>query len=628
MCGLVSIIPRKPFGFNSNELDLFEQMLIIDTFRGKDSTGVMTTFKDGGVRVIKTATQPYLMFETKQWHDFRAKTISTGRYVAGHNRAATRGDVSNDNAHPFVEDHIVLMHNGTIHNHTTLTKEKVDVDSHAICHALTQDTPQLVLPKIMGAWALIWYDTEQERLFATRNEERPLSIITTDDFYFLASEAWMAAMPAQRKNKTIISIQSIEPFDLLSFDMQGNLKVEKLPKSRPVSDTSHRYGHWMTGQHQQDKWKRDVESWEDDVAETNIHGSVTPNSTTTSEPEKPKLVETKEVDDRVNFPKGSDSERTPDEIESLRTALALRAQGKSSEQGEGSSNVCALTRPAVPASTSLRPDKTLTTMMKPDSSTNSQGVKVGTVEAELERIQAQQRNIISDNAQFVKGSEVLIKIWEINTLVNGRKKWVGKVMSPGKEMVDAQGFLPDDVLPSEWPHWMSTITRATVAWTTVSSGGPTVWTRDSRRCTYVDIHGADIPAPYWDYAVNRCTCSKCNSVVESWERAFTHVKMKGVHGKAGFTQPVNELNVICADCLLKVLPDGEIYDKFTSDYFKLKNAIYTARQQRAGRKGIEAAFKEAAADCAAPVQDRESVSTEPVGKNGSVIVIPGPSTIQ
>jgi hypothetical protein len=588
MCGIVGIIPRTTMGLNGREIDLFEQMLTLNTLRGKDSTGVFTVFKDRSAMVVKTATQPFLLFDTEQWGKFRGRSIASGRFVVGHNRAATRGTVNNDNAHPFVENHIILVHNGTLGYHGNLTKEKVEVDSHAIAHALAGDTPDVVLPKIHGAYALMWYNTETERLYACRNTERPLSIIETKDAYLIASEAWMAGCTASRfpQNRKLDQIIDVEPGKLYSWDLDGKMEVRTInfPQDRhDPSEISRRYHDWQS--------------------QRRAHGGP--------------WVDDDDFDNAPSFQQG-DEDKTPPEIQNLRQALTDRAQSRLSQE---SSNDCALTRPREQDSTSPLGGKGLmpTTQSDSESRTNA------AMNQEIERLEVQQRAIITENKEFVKGSSLFVKIAEVKTMPNGRIKWYGKVREPNKEMIDAQGFLPDNLSPTAWPLWIEQLCTATVCWhTQTTNGGPCLFMRDIERCRYTDIHGADIPERLWTHVVNNCDCSECGAHLEHFEKLYTHVKLRGQVGMKGHSHPVNLLAVKCPDCVLKVLPEGEIYDKFEKGYTTIRNAVFNARKARAEKLRAQKA-SDASGNPA--VQGGESVSPSTVGGSESTAIIPSTPTL-
>lgn len=299
MCGIVGLIARRPAGFNFQAADLYEDMLLVDTLRGKDSTGVFTRFRNGDVRIIKHGSHPLNLFRTKEWSDFRNQMIQRSKFVIGHNRAATRGTVNTDNAHPFVEDKIILVHNGTIRNEGKLSDVKTDVDSHAIAHALAKSSYAEVLPKIDGAFALVWYDTEADRLYVSRNEERPMNILVTDDFYILSSEAWIGGMLSARKNIKVTENIVVEPGEVFVFTPEGTFTKEK------VDLTSQKNDDW------------EYEAWKTRAR---------------------RVLRTSVDEDGVVFPKGGGSAQT----DTLKDALTKAAQRKETSS-TAHLNSCALT---------------------------------------------------------------------------------------------------------------------------------------------------------------------------------------------------------------------------------------------------------------------------------------------
>lgn len=227
MCGIISIIARKQSGFNYEHTKMFEELLLLDRLRGEDSTGVFGVDRGGAVGVVKVASYPDHLFACDEWGKFRQHSYQNGKIMVGHNRAATKGAISTANAHPFHEGNIILVHNGTLRDDYKKTLADREVDSNAIAAAFTEKDASEVIPKLNGAFALVWYDLSTGLLNVSRNSERPLSLITTDDAYILCSEAWMGEVVCNRVNKKIESKESFEPGSLYQFDRKGSAPVVK-----------------------------------------------------------------------------------------------------------------------------------------------------------------------------------------------------------------------------------------------------------------------------------------------------------------------------------------------------------------------------------------------------------------
>lgn len=239
MCGLLCLISKKQTLFSSQEVSLFTQLLNIDTIRGKDSTGVFSVTEQNNLNSLKTNLDGYSFTRTKEYEDFE-KNALYAKVLVGHNRYATKGNITEQNAHPFIKDHICLVHNGTIWSHRHLAN--VDVDSEAITHALAESDPEDVLNKINGAYALIWYNIKEKKLYLTRNKERPLWIIQAKDFDLIGSEPKMLEWLYYRTyNKEVTAsyfdIDTLYIYDCTKLeDSFEEIKVKKkIPSYQPYS---------------------------------------------------------------------------------------------------------------------------------------------------------------------------------------------------------------------------------------------------------------------------------------------------------------------------------------------------------------------------------------------------------
>ena len=219
MCGIVGIITKNQSGFGFDECELFTHMLQMDTIRGKDSTGVFGVDESGKVDVIKADTDGWKFTQCTNYKDFEHKIYSTYRIAVGHNRAATKGAVTAHNAHPFKEENIVLVHNGTIFNKDDLDKD-VEVDSHAITKALAKADAKDALNSIHGPFALVWFDTKLKTLNLARNNDRPLFLIEYANHWTISSEPGLPYWLNGREGKKVTGAPKLVPTEkILQFDL-------------------------------------------------------------------------------------------------------------------------------------------------------------------------------------------------------------------------------------------------------------------------------------------------------------------------------------------------------------------------------------------------------------------------
>lgn len=163
---------------------LMKRLFILDYFRGTDSTGLAAIAATGVPSIVKMATHPINLFDSKAFD--KALNGHMCNVFLGHNRAATLGQVNDLNAHPFQYGDIIGAHNGTLDKETWQRLEEAagittDVDSAAIFACINEigieETVKLMeegRTSATGAWALVWYDMKDRTLRFLRNEHRPL----------------------------------------------------------------------------------------------------------------------------------------------------------------------------------------------------------------------------------------------------------------------------------------------------------------------------------------------------------------------------------------------------------------------------------------------------------------------
>lgn len=232
MCGLVGTAGI----LGLNEEKAFRQLLVLDTLRGEDSTGIAAINAQMGYSIAKEVGTPYALFDTKRCEVIFRKL---NRVLIGHNRSATVGNIIRKNAHPFDMETIIGVHNGTLRN-----KWKLDdaaeyvVDSENLFHHMEKNGVRQAIDIIDGAYALVWWDKFEYELNFLRNHERPLYITrTTDDkTIFWASEKWMLDVACGRNGIKIqdpISLEQDMHF-VFTLNKDGSISKPKAAQMKSV----------------------------------------------------------------------------------------------------------------------------------------------------------------------------------------------------------------------------------------------------------------------------------------------------------------------------------------------------------------------------------------------------------
>lgn len=232
MCGIIALISKKLTGFSELELKLFSQALYANALRGADSTGIFSITKEGNIHLIKDNVDANTFLKSNDIKKEFENYYLNSRILVGHNRAATKGNITDKNAHPFLINDTVLVHNGTIYEHKLLAN--TETDSEAICSAISEKPYKEVLENISGAFALIFYKANEKKLYVIKNKERPLWIISTNEFDFICSEPKMGEWIYTRLFKKELEAQYFE--DLKPYFWNINSLTERFFSEEPIKE--------------------------------------------------------------------------------------------------------------------------------------------------------------------------------------------------------------------------------------------------------------------------------------------------------------------------------------------------------------------------------------------------------
>ena len=217
MCGLVGVAGD----LYKSHVDAFTDLLWCDTLRGSDSTGVASIFNSGEVKYIKKLGTPVELFDS---YGFKDVVAMNAKCIIGHNRSATVGGRSRSNAHPFIFDSIVGAHNGTVDHASKMRMEdggQFGTDSEAIFNNIDKHGIDETIPKLDGAWCLVFYNDEDKTINFIRNDKRPLTYAFSKDRkqLFWASEAGMLMWILHRNNIDVEKHVSLREDTLHSFTL-------------------------------------------------------------------------------------------------------------------------------------------------------------------------------------------------------------------------------------------------------------------------------------------------------------------------------------------------------------------------------------------------------------------------
>lgn len=232
MCGLVGVVGK----IAKKENAAFRDLLMVDVIRGPHSTGIAAQPRNSAPKLFKKALLPQDLFQMKPCENL-FNDYGFHKILMGHNRWATVGGVNSANAHPFEMETLIGAHNGTLRQQSLLPDHtQFKVDSENIFHAFETIGVQDTVKKLNGAYALTWFEKNDDCMHFLRNNDRTLfyCFAADDKTLFYASESWML--------EGVLARNGIEHNGVIAFEPGWHYQLPI-----PAKDTEAFDKFYMTG---------------------------------------------------------------------------------------------------------------------------------------------------------------------------------------------------------------------------------------------------------------------------------------------------------------------------------------------------------------------------------------------
>lgn len=196
MCGIAGVIK---FGDKPIEESVLALMLLGNEHRGADASGIALSQEDGSIDIFKTNVQAWRFVKLKEYTEFIQSKLKPTTWAAIlHTRFATVGDPQcNENNHPLYAGHGTVIHNGGIHNSSTIFdackfERKAEVDSDILrafvdAHGIT---PKCIreMNRLAGPAAGAAFHPDYPKKILLFKSGSPMILSSDDDFFYFASE--------------------------------------------------------------------------------------------------------------------------------------------------------------------------------------------------------------------------------------------------------------------------------------------------------------------------------------------------------------------------------------------------------------------------------------------------------